>query len=167
MAIDRFLGFLSRARYPKKFAIFYLLDEKSLLSGAIRHKVGPYEMIVPADEFYFWKVCGPKNYQKKRVYRFAKILNSLESKFALFDCGADIGTVSVLIRWLCPNVQEIIAFEPNPNSFSYLCNNLQRLNIPNRAINAGVSNTDGFANFTFSTGKGSVTRPHGWYRSLV
>ena len=42
----------------------------------------------------------------------------------LVDCGADIGTFSVLCAAQIPQIQRIVAFEPNSDAYSVLSDNL-------------------------------------------
>lgn len=160
MAMDAMLGMLSRARYPGKYRVYRILYRLRLLSGAIHHNLEPYSFSVPADQYYFWKICGPQNYQVKRLGRFSSILNELEGGFVFFDLGADVGAVSVLIRRLCPYVRKIVAVEPNPNSFKYLRRNLAVLDIPTEAIRCAVSNFEGAARFSFIKQMGSDHSGH-------
>ena len=146
---------LSRLRYPGKYRVFNLLDRLGALSGDIHHKIGPYSCTVPADQFHFWRIGGPRNYQIRRIQRFAECLNALDEPFDFFDLGADIGAVSLQIRRFCPRLSRIIAVEPNPKAFPYLREFLAGLDVKTEIINAAVSNFDGTARFIFDFRKRS------------
>jgi FkbM family methyltransferase len=160
MAMEAILGVLSRARYPGKYRIFKTLHRMGLLSGAIHHNLGTYPFSVPADQYYFWRICGPLNYQIRRLERFSRILTEFQRGFVFFDLGADVGEVSMQMKRLCPLVQKIIAVEPNPNAFQYLRENLDVLDIPTQAIRAAVSNFNGAAKFSFLKCMGSDHSGH-------
>jgi len=142
---------LSRLSYPGKYRVFNVLDRLGALSGDIHCKVGPYSCTVPADQFHFWRIGGPRNYQIRRIQRFAYDLNALNEPFDFFDLGADVGVVSLQIRRFCPRLRRIIAVEPNPKAFPYLRKNLAGLDVKTEAINAAVSNFDGTARFMFDS----------------
>jgi FkbM family methyltransferase len=151
---------LSCAAYPGKYRLYRGLLAAGFLSGAVHHKVGPYSCIVPADQFEFWRICGPQNYQQRRLRRFSDILNELNDGFAFLDLGADVGAVCVQIKRMCARVNEIVAFEPNPKCFVFLKQNLENLNIRAQAVNAAVSNFDGFSMFSFDHNKNSDHAGH-------
>lgn len=51
----------------------------------------------------------------------------------------------------CPKLLNIIAFEPNPQSYNLLHTNLSNINKPSLAINAAVFDFVGRASFNHST----------------
>lgn len=61
----------------------------------------------------------------------------------LVDCGADIGTVSVLVAARDPGLTRIIAFEPNADAFPVLKSNIGGLPIAGEARPAGVGASAG------------------------
>jgi FkbM family methyltransferase len=146
--MDKILKILSCYQYPGKYRLYKILKNTELLSGSVRHKVGPYYCIVPADQFYFWKIGGPQKYQIKRLTYFARILNTINDEFTFFDLGADVGSVSIQMKRLCPKINKIIAVEPNRRSFTYLSRNLSLLEIPTQSIRAAASNFDGISRFS-------------------
>jgi FkbM family methyltransferase len=151
---------LSCSAYPGKYRLYRGLLAAGLLSGAVHHKVGPYSCFVPADQFEFWRICGPQNYQRRRLRRFSDILNELNDEFAFLDLGADVGAVCVQIRRMCAQMNKIVAFEPNPKCFPFLKQNLDNLDITAHAINAAVSNFDGFSMFSFDDNRNSDHAGH-------
>ncbi len=56
----------------------------------------------------------------------------------LIDCGADIGTVSILVAARDPGLARLIAFEPNADAFPVLKTNIESLPITGEARQAGV-----------------------------
>jgi FkbM family methyltransferase len=80
------------------------------------------------------------------MYKIKDVLAALGSQDSeyVIDCGAHIGAFSVMCSRYLKNV-EVIAFEPNPDSFELLSNNaVQFGNI--KAINKAVSTTAGELN---------------------
>jgi FkbM family methyltransferase len=59
------------------------------------------------------------------------------------DCGADIGMFSLVIAARHPEIDQIIAFEPNKEPFKYLSQSLKGLAISTRAMNAAVGKFHG------------------------
>ncbi len=59
------------------------------------------------------------------------------------DCGADIGMFSLVIAARHPEIDRIIAFEPNKEPFKYLSQSLKGLAISTRAMNAAVGKFHG------------------------
>ena len=68
----------------------------------------------------------------------------------LIDCGADIGTVSVLVAARDPGLARVIAFEPNADAFPILKSNVERLPMAAEARPAGVG---------AATGRGTLRSP--------
>lgn len=61
----------------------------------------------------------------------------------IFDCGANMGMATLYFKWIFP-YSSIIAFEPNPNSYALLENNIRENNLENVQIfNLGLSNEEG------------------------
>lgn len=67
------------------------------------------------------------------------VLSCSNDPILLLDCGADIGLVSVVLASTCSCIKQIVAFEPNPNSFRYLARNMDLLPIEAEAKNAAVA----------------------------
>jgi len=74
------------------------------------------------------------------VFRLAE---RLQSPVTLIDAGADIGVFSLKVASHCPSVRQIIAFEPNRESHTWLKRNLDRLPYPAQALAKAVSDFEG------------------------
>jgi FkbM family methyltransferase len=80
------------------------------------------------------------------MYKIRKIIAKLEppGRTYVIDCGAHIGTFSIMCALYLKNV-DIICFEPNPDSFEYLQKNITNLkNIV--ALNKAVDIREGVLN---------------------
>ena len=129
----------------------YLWLSQHCPNKIISHKLGGQEFVVPVDEWCFWLERGPQHYYLDEFIPFFEFINKVEKPFTFFDLGADIGTVSALANYYCPNLQTIYAFEPNQNSFTLLSHNLKQLNKTYLCENAAVSNIDAHVAFRSSS----------------
>jgi FkbM family methyltransferase len=92
-----------------------------------------------------WDESYVLQYEKAFVDALVSAAASLPGSIALVDCGADIGTLSVLLAGRVPRLSRIIAFEPNEEAFPFLESNLRRLSLPAVARAAAVSDFRGRA----------------------
>ncbi|MEE4382506.1 MAG: FkbM family methyltransferase [Pseudomonadales bacterium] len=104
--------------------------------------------IVPAAEIFFWIVGGPMRYYMDELGYFFATLQNWHEPFILIDAGADIGTVSMLTHYHCPNLARIIAIEPNPRAFRLLEQNLHELPIPVELVPAALGEEAGQASLS-------------------
>jgi FkbM family methyltransferase len=141
---------MQQHEWPGKYR-FYKWFSKKFGDHIIQHQLGKLAFVVPVDEWCFWSEFGPQNYYLNEFVPFFDIINAYEQEFIFIDMGADIGTVSALASVYCPKLLNIIAFEPNPQSYNLLHANLSNINKPSLAINAAVSDFVGKASFNHST----------------
>lgn len=125
---------------------FYRFMRKYFSNRYVRYEFTDAEFVLPVNEWCFWLEGGPDNYYPQEFGPFCELLNKLDS-FTFFDLGADIGTVSALVSRNCPQLKNILAFEPNPGSFSMLLHNINALSIPAFAVNQAVSDFVGKVSF--------------------
>jgi len=144
--LNHVLVFLQKHDWRGKHR-FYLWLAKHFAHKVITHKIDNRAFSVPVGEWCFWLEKGPENYYLDEFLPFCAQLSQLNTAFTLVDLGADIGTVSSLVAVHCKNLNNIVAFEPNPKSFELLEANLGNLIQPTECVNAAVSNFDGYANF--------------------
>lgn len=157
---DRLLGyfsnqvlvFLQNHAWPGKHRFFIWLC-KHRSQTLIEHKINKKAFLVPVDEWCFWLEKGPNNYYLDEFIPFFDEINKVLLPVTFFDLGADIGTVSAIADKYCTNLQQIIAFEPNPKSFLLLKQNLQQTGKPVCCQNMAISDFDGFACFTSSNSR--------------
>ena len=96
-----------------------------------------------------WDDRDVEKYEERLVTAFCSALEGWPD-VTLFDCGADIGTFSALTVAHCPNVRQVLAFEPNSEVQEVLTMNLACLGVPATAIMKAVSSF---------TGEGVLIRP--------
>lgn len=89
-----------------------------------------------------WDRQDALRYEERLVQLFSEAARALGCK-TLIDCGADIGTFSVLSYGAYSGYRDIIAFEPNCEVLPILRLNLEALPIRTRILAAGVSDFEG------------------------
>lgn len=136
---------------------FYLLTAKLFKKFVIKHQVGQQSFYVPYDQWCFWKNYGPNNYYLEEMLPFVGLVNQNMESFDFIDLGADIGTVSALVRKHCSGLENIVAIEPNPFSFNILKNNFTN---KAKLFNCAVSSFDGQCQFHFHEDQSSDHEGH-------
>lgn len=149
--INQFLVYLQLNEIKGKYR-FYLLTAKLFKNFVIKHQVGKQSFYVPYDQWCFWKNYGPNNYYLDEMLPFVELINHHMASFDFIDLGADIGTVSALVRKHCRDLRNIVAIEPNPFSFNILQNNFSENAI---LFNCAVSNFEGQCQFNFHQNQSS------------
>lgn len=154
--INQFLVYMQLNEVKGKYR-FYLLTARLFKRFVIKHIVGQQTFYVPYDQWCFWKNYGPANYYLDEMLPFTQLINQQRSNFDFIDLGADIGTVSALVRQHCPQLQNIIAVEPNPSSFNILQHNhSERAQV----FNCAVSDFNGHCQFNFHAEQASDHEGH-------
>ncbi len=129
-------GFLMR-----QLAVF------GLLRRTTQYDLGGVKFSVPLHKLT-WDRKDVFDYEKRLIGAFRQAIAPLE-KATLIDCGADIGTFSMLAS-LNSKIGRIIAFEPNADVTDILRDNLSRLPLASEVIGKAVSNF---------VGRGCLERP--------
>lgn len=90
-----------------------------------QHEVSIFgaKIIVPDAPSFFFFI---KEFFELEIYKF----KSLAKKPLIIDCGANMGMSVIYFKQLYPNAK-IIAFEPDPNIFDILVNNIKAFNFEN------------------------------------
>src|SRR5579871_6374551 len=70
---------------------------------------------------------GTEAYEPDAIAAFAAAVARLGPAVTLVDCGADVGAFSRLVLARTSNIARLIAFEPNPDPFELLEQNLRGL----------------------------------------
>jgi hypothetical protein len=96
-----------------------------------------------------WDYHDVVNYEIKLMDAFCDAIAPLRD-VVLFDCGADIGTFSVLICSRTEQIGTVVAFEPNADVREFLRSNLSNLPVSSELVPSVVG---GF------TGAGRLERP--------
>ncbi|HEY4365573.1 MAG TPA: FkbM family methyltransferase [Bryobacteraceae bacterium] len=92
---------------------------------------------IPWDEF------DVANYETALMEALRGFVAGLPAPVTLIDGGADIGLFSLKMLTLCPGIRRIVAFEPNPDGFVWLQQNLSRLSVATEALPKAVSDFEG------------------------
>jgi FkbM family methyltransferase len=153
------LSAYQKSDLPGKFWL-YQKTKKRFGRFLIQHRVATGHFWVPLDQWCFWLEHGPENYYLHEFVPFAEQINALDGAVDFFDLGADIGAVSLLVASRCQNVRQIIAVEPNPNSYDILQKNLQDMAITTHAFPVAVSSFVGRAQLVCEDSLGSDHEGH-------
>ena len=90
-----------------------------------------------------WDEKDVANYESDLFERLRGYLTPLTAPVTLIDGGADIGLFSLKTLLLCPAIQRIVAFEPNPDGFVWLQQNVGRLAVRGEAVQKALSDFEG------------------------
>lgn len=89
---------------------------------------------------------GTEGYEPDAIGAFTAAVAHLGPAVTLIDCGADVGVFSRLVLARTANISQVIAFEPNPDPFELLEQNLRgRPRITMQLRRSAVSATKGTA----------------------
>jgi FkbM family methyltransferase len=89
-----------------------------------------------------WDLWDVEHYEAAFVEAFCRAVTRMRD-VTFLDCGADIGTFSVLISSRTERIGRIIAFEPNFSTHEFLQANLSSLGIPFAVVPKAVSYFEG------------------------
>ena len=126
-----------------------LCRSKGLFNVKVRYSLGHNNFIdVPIDKrsYSFAEII---DYEHDSIDYVSTIISHYNQPFILLDCGADIGLISARLASACPDINRIIAFEPNQNSYAFLEGNMQLLAAEAEAKNIGVSDFTGKAELQY------------------
>lgn len=149
--LNRIFVYLQQNEVKGKYR-FYLFTAGIFKHFLIKHKVGEQTFYVPYDQWCFWNNYGPNNYYLDEMLPFTTFINNNLRKFDFIDLGADIGTVSALVKKHCKLTNQIIAVEPNPSSYKILKQNHQH---SSHVFNYAVSDFNGTCQFNFQSDQAS------------
>jgi FkbM family methyltransferase len=133
-----------RARVRGGYALISLAGRLGMLDVIAQYPLGEnISFGVPlyrADNA--WDLLDIQSYEADLIGAFCKAIAPMH-EVTLFDCGADIGTFSAVTFSRAPRIARIIAFEPNPEVFDLLRENLAGLPLSSEAVHKAVSNFEG------------------------
>jgi FkbM family methyltransferase len=90
-----------------------------------------------------WDDFNLAHYESTLMEALGRRIAPLPAPVTLIDGGADIGLFSLRTLMLCPAIRRIIAFEPNPEGFLWLQENLGRLPVSAEAVPKALSDFEG------------------------
>jgi FkbM family methyltransferase len=136
-----------------------MADRLGLLKAAAWFPLGDARILIPLD----WpsRIHLPNRlatYEPAAIAYLAHEIDSLTGNAVLIDCGADIGVYSRLVMQQTTKLQEVVLFEPNPQSYAILSRNFEAVGLPVRLFNAGVADFIGHAELL-----GADVNPHGGF----
>lgn len=132
---------MSRSNIRGAGVLTRLLGRLGRLDRIAQYELGSVKFRVPLSRIA-WDFCDVSNYEVKLIETFCRALTKLQEA-VLFDCGADIGTFSVLVGSRTDRIASVIAFEPNADTREFLQWNLSSLGIPSQVVPQAVGNFSG------------------------
>lgn len=147
-------AFLVRADRGGGYKLLRIAQSRGWLDKVVRYRVSP---VVTLDVPIFrpenrWTAARVSAYERELVDDLSAAARAAARPPVLVDCGADIGTISVLVTARSSRVGQVVAIEPDADSHVFLERNMDRLPVDARAVRAAVAD--------FS-GRGSLHRPTG------
>ncbi len=89
------------------------------------------------------------NYEKEEMKMVRKLLSYLPSDAKCYDIGANVGWYTLHIKKAYPNMK-VYSFEPGPNMYERLCNNMQLNGFSSEScINVGMYKEEGKLKFYY------------------
>jgi FkbM family methyltransferase len=92
-----------------------------------------------------WSEQDLQSYESEAIASLAEAVRERTEPVTFVDCGADIGLCSALLAARCPNLERVVAIEPNPQAFPILVENIKRLPLAGESHLAAVSDFSGQA----------------------
>ena len=142
-----FANWLTRHGLRGGHRIQLLARSLGWLNCIVRYAVDDFHSLdVPLfREANCWTRRDIMGYESQAIAYIAKTVNADDAPVTLIDCGADIGTFSVLCAARVRRLERIIAFEPNSEANSILRDNITRLAIAAQHFSCAVSDFRGKA----------------------
>ncbi|WP_197282095.1 FkbM family methyltransferase [Dethiosulfatarculus sandiegensis] len=136
---------LVRKKIRGGFRLLTLARQAGLLNKLYRHHLSrEVQLLIPLyrpDDAL--DGIGVEDYESQVVQAFAAFIKNLPGKVTFLDCGANIGIMSAKMCAACPNINRVVAYEPNADVYSLLQKNLANLPVPAQARQAAVGNMQG------------------------
>lgn len=143
--IWKFVRFLQKSKFKGGYWLQKKCKYLGLLNVKVRYRLNNNTFIDIPLYYRSYDLNDIIIYEEKSRKFIIKILSRYNEKFCLLDIGADIGLMSALLSSECSNINQIMAFEPNYNSYNFLKDNLALLNVVSKAENMAISDWSGKA----------------------
>jgi FkbM family methyltransferase len=150
-------AFLIRHRLRGGYRIMSMARDRGLLDRPVRYRVGngcTLDVPISRPETS-WTRRDVLDYDPLLIDDLVAAVRRAPHPVLLVDCGADIGLVSVLTAARCPELDGVIAIEPNPSAFPVLAVNAARLPLPAVAHRAAVADVSGSGRLVSAPGDDS------------
>lgn len=122
-----------------------LFSKRNLWNKYVRYTINEHSSVDIPIAIRPYTLSYIKNYEKDSIEFVKRILPQYNSNFTLVDCGADIGLMAISLISNCLMINQLVAFEPNKNSYNHLLHNTRLLKIKSIAKNMAVSDFSGNA----------------------
>lgn len=141
----RLAKLLIRSGLPGGYRVLDIARRRGWLNCLVRFRIGDgVDIDVPLYRpENLWDRRDVLDYDPPLIDDLVQTAARFPAPRVLIDCGADIGTVSVLVAARDPGLARLVAFEPNAEAFSILKSNIERLPMAGEARQAGVGATAG------------------------
>ena len=115
-------AFLVRADRGGGYKLLRIAQSRGWLDKVVRYRVSP---VVTLDVPIFrpenrWTAARVSAYERELVDDLSAAARAAARPPVLVDCGADIGTISVLVTARSSRVGQVVAIEPDPDSHVFL-----------------------------------------------
>ena len=137
--------FLVENNFPGGHRLVELLAALGVLDRDVRYCITPdVDILMPlyrVDNRYSHKQI--LRYEKSFIALLARLGGEWDGDIRLIDCGADIGTFSVLLYSQLRKIREIVLFEPNLHVWEILNANISRLPVQSTVLPYAVGEFSG------------------------
>lgn len=139
------IKWLQQHKIPGSYRLEFIFRSRKFWDVSVKHSIknGIHIHIPYIDNGDIYKDIS--NYESKSVNLVSNLAKQLSKPILLIDCGADIGLMSLRIISECQHITQLLAFEPNKNSFPFLEININELDIDAQVYNKAVSDYSGKA----------------------
>ncbi len=135
--------YLNRKRIRGSWRLFGIVKGLGMLDRPVNFKLNDSMSILVPIKRIPWDEFDLAHYESTLMEALGRHIASLPAPVTLIDGGADIGLFSLKTLMVCPAIQRIIAFEPNPEGFVFLQENLGRLPFSAEAVPKALSDFEG------------------------
>jgi FkbM family methyltransferase len=134
---------LERRRWRGGTAAERVCRRLGLLDRTVRYDLGRgISVDVPLDARPM-DAADVRDYESALVRHLARAIDGLDGPVRLYDCGADLGLISLKLVARCPTIVRVVAIEPNAVMYPTLAANLARLPCRADAVLAAVGDATG------------------------
>ncbi|HZL89943.1 MAG TPA: FkbM family methyltransferase [Pirellulaceae bacterium] len=141
----RLAKWMIRHRIPGGYHLVELGERMGWLDCLVRYRLSDRVSVdVPLNRRETqWAEPDLWAYEGRLVAVLALALEALRRPVTWIDCGADIGTLTALTAAHSPQIDDVIAIEPNPQVQDLLARNMTLLPFPARALAVAVADFQG------------------------
>ncbi len=143
-------NFMARRGYPGAWRYKGVIEKLGLMNVIARYEVtGPHGSTILETPLYNSSAAfdqwDMENYESSVIRAMQLSAKAMGGDVCLIDCGAQIGLISARACVHCPEIKEVVSFEPNAEYYEFLVKNLGRLQVTSRSFQAAVADYRGHA----------------------